>query len=50
MVRAVRIHETGGPEGTPALRLGFRLAAPGPDRPFTWCALVNRQERDLTGW
>jgi hypothetical protein len=40
----------GGPEGGPALRLGFRLGAPSPEQPFTWCALVNRQPRDLGGW
>jgi hypothetical protein len=36
-----------GPEGTPALKLAFRLGAPSAEQPFTWCALVNRQERDL---
>ena len=34
----------------PAARLEFRLGAPGPGRPFTWCALVDRSERDLTGF
>jgi hypothetical protein len=38
---------TGGPEETPALKLAFRLGAPSPEQPFTWCALVNRQTRDL---
>jgi hypothetical protein len=38
---------TGGPGETPALRLAFRLGAPSDEQPFTWCALVNRQERDL---
>ena len=38
------------PEGGPALRLSFRLGAPTPTQPFTWCALVNRQSRDLSGW
>src|SRR6185295_17996476 len=38
-----------GPEGGPAGRLAFKLGAPGPGRPFTWCALVNREARDLTG-
>ena len=38
-----------GPEGGPAGRLTFRLGAPGPGRPFTWCALVNRAARDLSG-
>jgi hypothetical protein len=37
-----------GPEGTPALKLAFRLGEPRPDHPFTWCALVNRQARDLS--
>ena len=41
---------TGGPESGPALRLAFRLGAPTPEQPFTWCALVNRQPRDLSGW
>ncbi len=39
--------QTGGPEGTPALRLAFRLGEPTPEQSVTWCALVNRQERDL---
>jgi hypothetical protein len=39
-----------GPGGADALRLTFRLAAPSPAQPFTWCALVNRQGRDLSGW
>jgi hypothetical protein len=39
-----------GPDGTEALKLGFRLGAPTPSQPFTWCALVNRQARDLTGY
>ena len=39
----------GAPEGGPAQRLAFRLGAPGPGRPFTWCALVNRQERGISG-
>ena len=38
-----------GPDGSGAARMAFRLGAPGPGRPFTWCALVNRQPRDLTG-
>ena len=38
---------TGGPEETPAQKLAFRLGTPSPEQPFTWCALVNRQERDL---
>jgi hypothetical protein len=47
---AAAVDPSGGPEGEPALRLAFRLAAPGPEQPFTWCALVNRQPRDLEGW
>ncbi len=38
-----------GPDGGPALRLAFRLAAPSAVEPFTWCALVNREPRDLRG-
>ncbi len=38
-----------GPGGARAFRLGFQLAPPGPGR-FTWCALVNREARDLAGW
>jgi hypothetical protein len=32
------------------LKLAFQLSAPTPAEPFTWCALVNRAERDLGGW
>ena len=39
-----------GPDGGEALRLAFRLGAPSASQPFTWCALVNRQARDLGGW
>ena len=39
-----------GPGGANAFRLGFLLAPPGPGQPFTWCALVNREARDLGGW
>jgi hypothetical protein len=39
-----------GPDGTDALRLAFRLGAPDVSQPFTWCALVNRQPRDLSPW
>jgi hypothetical protein len=39
-----------GPEGADALKLAFRLAAPSASQPFTWCALVNRQARDLSPW
>jgi hypothetical protein len=38
-----------GPDGSAAARLAFRLGAPGPGRPYTWCALVSRQARDLSG-
>lgn len=38
----------GGPHGGPAARLAFRLGRPGPGRPFVWCALVNREPRDLS--
>lgn len=41
---------TGGPEDQPALRLGFRLGEPTEQQAFTWCALVNRQPRDLGEW
>ncbi len=41
---------TGGPEDTPTLKLAFRLGVPSPEQPFTWCALANRQERDLAGY
>jgi hypothetical protein len=39
--------EPGAPEGV--ARLAFRLGIPGPGRPHTWCALVNRQPRRLDG-
>ena len=39
-----------GPDGRGAGRLEFRLGAPAPDRPYTWCALVDRQARDLSGF
>jgi hypothetical protein len=38
-----------GPDGSAAARLVFRLGEPGPGRPFVWCALVNREARDLQG-
>jgi hypothetical protein len=37
----------GGPGGGEALKLAFRLGAPTASQSFTWCALVNRQARDL---
>jgi hypothetical protein len=39
-----------GPAGSEALKLAFRLHAPSAKQPFTWCALVNRQARDLSGY
>ena len=39
-----------GPEGADAFRLAFELAGPGAVEGFTWCALVNREKRDLSGW
>ena len=39
-----------GPEGGDAWKLAFRLGAPTASQPFTWCALVNRQARDLSGY
>jgi hypothetical protein len=38
------------PGGGEASKLAFRLAAPTTSQPFTWCALVNRQARDLSAW
>jgi hypothetical protein len=39
------------PAGTgPSLGLAFRLGTPSAAQPFTWCALVNRQARDLSPW
>jgi hypothetical protein len=38
-----------GADGRGAARMAFRLGAPGPGRPYTWCALVDRQARDLRG-
>ena len=43
------IDPAGGIDGAGAARLRFRLAAPGPDRPHTFCALVSREPRDLSG-
>jgi hypothetical protein len=39
-----------GPGGSEAAKLAFRLGAPTAAQPFTWCALVNRQARDLSGY
>jgi hypothetical protein len=39
-----------GPAGAEASKLAFRLGAPSAKQPFTWCALVNRQARDLSGY
>jgi hypothetical protein len=38
-----------GPDGTSAARLDFRLGAPGPGRPYVWCALTSREARNLSG-
>jgi hypothetical protein len=38
-----------GPDGSSAARIEFRLGAPGPGRPYVWCALVSREPRDLAG-
>ena len=38
-----------GPDRSRAARLQFRLGAPGPGRPYVWCALVSREPRDLAG-
>jgi hypothetical protein len=38
-----------GPDGSSAARIEFRLGAPGPGRPYVWCALVSREPRNLTG-
>lgn len=38
----------GGTSGG-AARFAFRLGVPGPGYPHTFCALVNRADRDLTG-
>jgi hypothetical protein len=39
----------GGPNGTGAARLKFRLGIPDPGHPHTYCAIVNQQDRDLAG-
>ena len=39
-----------GPDGGEVSKLAFRLGAPTVSQPFTWCALVNRQARDLSAW
>ena len=38
-----------GIDGRGAARFAFRLGTPAPNRPFVWCALVNRAARDLRG-
>jgi len=43
------VDATGGVGGGRAARLKFHLAAPGPGRPFVWCALVSHESRDLSG-
>ena len=45
------VHAPGeGPDGGEASKLAFRLGAPTASQPFTWCALVNRQARDLSAY
>lgn len=44
------VDPTGGADGRGAARLRFRLGAPGPRQPHTWCALVNREVRDLSSF
>ena len=39
----------GGADGKGAARLQFRLGVPDPGHPHTYCAIVNQQDRDLTG-
>jgi hypothetical protein len=38
-----------GVDGGDAAVFEFRLGAPTPEQPHTWCALVDRQPRDLSG-
>jgi hypothetical protein len=38
------------PGAAASLGLAFRLGTPSASQPFTWCALVNRQARDLSPW
>ena len=38
-----------GADGSGAARIEFRLGAPGPGRPYVWCALVSREARNLAG-
>jgi hypothetical protein len=47
-MNAAVLDRRAGQDGRGAGRLEFRLGEPGPDRPYTWCALVNRQARDLS--
>jgi hypothetical protein len=39
----------GGRDGGGAARLAFHIAAPAPQGPPPYCAIVNREERDLSG-
>ncbi len=39
-----------GIDGRGAARLQFRLGTPSPRQPHTWCALVNRENRDLSAY
>jgi len=38
------------PNTAAPLGLAFRLGTPSASQPFTWCALVNRQARNLSPW
>jgi Carbohydrate binding domain (family 11) len=38
-----------GADGRGAVRMAFRLGVASPGQPYTWCALVDRQARDLRG-
>jgi hypothetical protein len=48
-VGAPFLDPTGGADGRGAAFVRFRLGVPGPAQPHTWCALVNRERRDLSG-
>jgi hypothetical protein len=43
------VDPVGGADGKGAARLQFRLGVPDPGYPHTYCAIVNEQDRDLTG-
>lgn len=48
-VEAPILDAQGGVGGSRCARLRFRLSFPTPERRFVWCALVDRQPRDLSG-